>query len=111
MKNQDKTMLCVAIAGLIFIPSVLWGVKWPIVVGAFFDWLPLPTGWMKAGGEPSKTTKTWVFIHVVLTLVAYAFAILWLAGVWNSIMVRFLFIEIWWLAVMAGVKLTSSYKR
>ncbi|WP_157065504.1 hypothetical protein [Thermococcus celericrescens] len=39
-------MLCVALAG------------------AFFDWLPLPTGWMKAGGE---INKTFLKLHVAVT--------------------------------------------
>ncbi len=111
MRNRDKTMLCVALAGLIFIPSVIWNVRWPILIGAFFDWLPLPTGWMKFEGEKGPSAGKWVAVHVVLTLAAYLFAILWFFRLWDTVLARFLFLEIWWLAVMAGVKLIMSHNR
>ena len=110
MSNRDKTTLCVAIAGLIFIPSVFWGWRWPVLIGAFFDWLPLPTGWMKQEGGKTSATKVWVIIHVALTLVAYLIAAMWVTGLWDTVLSRFLFLEIWWLAVMAGVKLTGTYR-
>ena len=108
MNNRDKTMLCVTIAGVIFIPSVIWGWKWPILVGAFFDWLPLPTGWMKGRGINTRRGKMWLITHVTLTLIAYFIAALWLLGIYDGLIARFLFIELWWTAVMSGIKLTLA---
>ncbi len=96
--NRTKTMICVAIAGLLFIPAILLNIPYLAIVAAFFDWLPLPTGWMRMGGE---IRKGHIAIHAAITLVAYGFLVAWLVtGVWTY---SFVFLETWWLAVMAGV--------
>ena len=106
-KKQFLTMGCVMIAGLIFIPSVLFNMPYIALIGAFFDWLPLPTGWMKSGG---KINKTLLLIHIVVTLAAYLFYVVWLFNP-HTFIFRFIFLEIWWLAVMAGVFMTiDSFK-
>lgn len=98
MSLKTKTLLCVAIAGLSFIPAVLFNFKYLLILGAFFDWLPLMTKWMKFGG--GNLSKSGLFTHVVLTLVAYVFLVAWAFTSWK--INAFLFLEIWWLAVMSG---------
>ncbi len=107
MRSYEKTIFCVVIAGLLFIPSVIFNLKVLWVIGAIFDWLPLPTGWMKFERKIGSDVLKWVKIHVILTVAAYAIALLWIFGGWNSLFARFLFLEVWWLAVIAGVVLTS----
>lgn len=96
MTKKRLTLLCVAVAGLIFIPSVI--VNKPIygLIAAFFDWLPLFTGWMKFTEE-----KNIPHLHITLTLIAYAFFIVWLF-IPASSMARYGFILIWFLAVLSG---------
>ena len=109
MKNQTKTILCVTIAGILFIVAVVF--KNPIfgVIAAFFDWLPLPTGWMKSGSkEKAKDYKTWVWIHTVVTIAAYLVFIVWLFKLVSFAYLNFVFLLIWWLAVMAGVILMQK---
>lgn len=98
MKKQMLTMLCVALAGLIFIPTVFFNQPLSALAGAFFDWLPLPTGWMKSGGE---INRTFLKLHVAVTLVAYAIFVGWL--VTGTATVGFAFLEVWWVAVIFGV--------
>ena len=96
--NKVKTMLCVSIAGFIFILAVLLNIPPLILLGAVFDWLPLPTGWMKFENEVNKKL---LILHVILTVSAYLFAVAWLiTGAWP---LSLLFMELWWAAVMAGV--------
>ncbi len=98
MKKQTLTMLCVALAGLIFIPAVFFNRPLFALAGAFFDWLPLPTGWMKAERE---INRTFLKLHVGTTLLAYAVFVAWL--VTGTATVGFAFLEIWWVAVIFGV--------
>ena len=100
MTNRTKTLLCVAVAGLLFIPAVLFNIWYLVIVGAFFDWLPLTTGWMRF--EPDKPKrKDLITAHVIVTLIAYLFAVLWVITFVTAF--KFFFIEIWWLAVILGV--------
>jgi hypothetical protein len=98
MKKQTLTMLCVALAGLIFIPAVFFNRPVLALAGAFFDWLPLPTGWM-ATGRPIN--RTFLKLHVVFTLAAYAIFAAWL--ITGTGTVGFAFFEVWWTAVVFGV--------
>ncbi len=98
MKKRIATLLCVAIAGLIFIPTVFFNRPLFALFGAFFDWLPLPTGWMKAQGG---TNRTFMKLHLIITLVAYAVFAAWLVS--GSATAGFAFLEIWWMAVIFGV--------
>ena len=92
-------MLCVGLAGLIFIYAVVFNAPILLLVGAIFDWLPLPTGWMKLpkGTKKNKTALMW---HIVLTLIAYAIGIYWIFA--GTQILGFAFLEIWWLAVIVG---------
>ncbi len=95
---KTKTLLCVAVAGSSFIPAVLFDLKYLLIIGAFFDWLPLMTQWMKFGeGELSRIGLT---AHILLTLTAYTFLVVWIFT--SSIFTSFSFLEIWWLAVVSG---------
>ncbi len=96
--NKTKTMLCVAIAGLLFIPAVIFDIWYLAVIAAVFDWLPLPTGWMRMEGEKNRKA---VIAHVILTLIAYSFLVLWI--IYPQTLFKFLFLEVWWSAVIAGV--------
>ena len=98
MKKERLTMLCVAIAGLIFIPTVFFNVPIFALVGAFFDWLPLPTGWMKAERE---IHQGFLRLHVIVTLLAYAIFAAWL--ITRTATIGFAFLEVWWVAVIFGV--------
>ena len=99
MRNKEKTLICVAIAGLLFLPAVIFDMRLLVIVGAFFDWLPLPTGWMKIKGGARKNRKI-IIAHAAVTLIAYAFAVLWLIN--PAVALKFLLIETWWTAVMLG---------
>ena len=103
--NRTKTMLCVATAGLLFIPALIFDLWYLILIGAFFDWLPLPTGWMKFNTE-LKPNKKIVFLHAATTLVAYAFSVLWI--IFPLHIYKFLFLEIWWSAVIIGIFITKQ---
>ncbi len=101
MDNQTKTMLCVATAGAFFIPAIIFNFWYLALIAAFFDWLPLPTGWMKI---EKKKNKRLIVLHVILTLIAYAFLVMWI--ILQHTYLDFLFLEIWWLAVIVGVFIT-----
>ncbi len=100
-KKIYLTNLCVAIAGVFFFLAVI--IKKPILAipGAFFDWLPLPTGWMRMG---MKINKVFLILHIVLTLIAYGFLIAW--GITGISLLSLIFIEVWWGAVISGVVMT-----
>ena len=98
MNKQKLTMLCVTLAGLIFIPSVFFNKPLFALIGAFFDWLPLPAGWMKAGKD---INRTFLKLHVVVTLIAYVIFVAWLIK--GAATIGFTFLEIWWLAVIFGI--------
>ncbi len=98
MKGYMLTKICVAIAGLVFIPTVVFNEPYLALVGAFFDWLPLPTGWMKSS---RKINRTFLKLHIVVTLVAYATFVAWL--VTGLHVVGFSFLEVWWVAVVFGM--------
>jgi len=102
MDKRKITMLCVAIAGLIFVPTVYFNYPLFALIGAFFDWLPLPTGWMRFGG---KINKKYLYLHISTTLIAYVFFIAWL--VLGLGLLGFIFLEIWWVAVVFGVLMTG----
>ena len=71
-----KTLVCVGIAGSLFIASVICNIKPLFLIGAFFDWLPLPAGWMRLdASSKSGTVKKTGIIHGVITLIAYALGI------------------------------------
>ncbi len=102
MTNLTKkrlTLLCVAAAGTLFVLAFYYNNPWIGLIGAFFDWLPLPTGWMKYTDSGGKIP----WLHVILTLIAYAFFIGWF---FNDILrVPFLIVWIW--AVLAGADISS----
>ena len=98
MTLKTKTLLCVATAGLLFIPAILFNFKYLIIIGAFFDWLPLFTKWMRFGEK--KINKLGLSTHVILTLTAYFFAVMWL--IFSQRLLAFLFLEIWFAAVISG---------
>ncbi|OYT31197.1 MAG: hypothetical protein B6U94_03960 [Thermofilum sp. ex4484_79] len=69
---MDKKLLTLFVLGLpvdIF-PCVIFNRPFVALVSAFFDWLPLPTGWMKF---KDKVNKRITKLHAVVTLVAYLF--------------------------------------
>ena len=105
ISNQTKTMLCVTIAGLIFIYAVVTNTPKLLIIGGIFDWLPLPTGWMRLPEDAPKN-KTALLWHIILTLVAYGLSIVWFVTpktVWGLA-----FLEVWWLAVMVGTFISSK---
>ncbi len=109
VSNIVKTLACVAVAGVLFIAAVHYGYKPLFFVAAFFDWLPLPTGWMRIGSssKPPLVRHAGI-IHGVVTVIAYAIGIAWLiiTSV-GPINLGFLFLEAWFLAVIAGAYVTS----
>lgn len=112
MKNQNKTILCVTIAGIFFIIAVIF--KNPLygIIAAVFDWLPLPTGWMKSNSLKKATDyKTWVWIHTIITIIAYGVFITWIFNIVFFAYLNFIFFIIWWIAVMAGVILMQKAGR
>ena len=96
MSKKRLTLLCVAIAGLIFLPAAIINKPYYGLIAAFFDWLPLFTGWMKF----SETNKI-PYLHITLTVIAYVFFIVWLF-IPHSNFARFGFVMIWFLAVISG---------
>ncbi len=96
MSKKRLTLLCVSIAGLIFLPAVIINKPYYGLIAAFFDWLPLFTGWMKFA-ENKKVPM----LHITLTAIAYVFFIVWLF-IPVSNFARFSFIMIWFLAVVSG---------
>ena len=98
-KNKLFTMGCVTIAGLVFIPTVIFSIPVFALIGAFFDWLPLFTGWMKTGGAANKLL---IIFHTIVTIIAYGFFVVWILMKGNRL-IGFTFLEIWWVAVIIGV--------
>jgi hypothetical protein len=96
MTKKRLTLLCVAIAGLVFLPAAILNKPYYGLIAAFFDWLPLLTGWMKFSDSGKMPV-----LHVTLTVIAYVFFIVWLF-VPQSNFARFSFIMIWFLAVLSG---------
>ncbi|MHC1591554.1 MAG: hypothetical protein ACXQS8_05670 [Candidatus Helarchaeales archaeon] len=118
ISNRAKTMTCVATAGLLFIPAVIFDLWYLVLIGAVFDWLPLPTGWMKINEDQLKN-KNAIILHVITTLVAYALVIAWIIATMSTLVLpssliitllpilKFTFLEIWWLAVIIGTFITK----
>ncbi len=107
ISNMSKTLLCVAIAGVFFITAVIYNIKFLFLIAAFFDWLPLPTGWMKIGSNDQRIRRAGIF-HGVVTLIAYFIGVLWL--ILTSIgplYLGYLFLELWFIAVIAGAYVTG----
>ncbi len=103
MRNPYKTLVCVWIAGVLFVYSLLHGPRWLFIIAAFFDWLPLPTGWMKITGRArAPRVKKAGIIHGIVTVIAYIFGILWLIGVEPNNIIGVLFLETWFTAVILG---------
>ncbi len=99
-----------AIAGVLFIAAIIFDMPLLVIIGAIFDWLPLPTKWMIVPEDSGiSVDRNMVLVHLVLTLVAYAFAVLWVV-LWyfptllavSADIFKILFMEIWWLAVISG---------
>ena len=102
MDNKGKTMLCVFLAGTLFIGAIILNIWYLALVAAFFDWLPLPTNWMKFG---EKVNKKALILHISLTLFAYGLLIAWI--ILRVQILSFLFLELWWSAVVAGFLIVS----
>ncbi len=102
-----RVLVCVAVAGVLFITGVYYGCRLLFIPGAFFDWLPLPMGWMRLGGG-SRTRRAGL-VHGIVTIVAYVFGILWFihAGIYG-IDTGLVFLEIWFLAVLLGAYTTAE---
>lgn len=98
MKKRFITTLCVAIAGLIFIPAVFLNKPLVALIGAFFDWLPLPAGWMKTEKE---SNQLFLRLHIIATVTAYLMFVAWIIKGIATLGLAFL--EIWWMAVIFGV--------
>ena len=107
MSNMTKTLICVAVAGVLFITAVIYGIKYLFFIAAFFDWLPLPTGWMKMSGSNENTRRAGIF-HGIITIIAYIVGILWLVFTnLGPLNLGYLFLELWFIAVIAGAYVTS----
>ncbi len=107
MSNMSKTLLCVAVAGIFFITAVIYNIKFLFLIATFFDWLPLPTGWMKMGGSDQRIRRAGVF-HGIVTLIAYFIGVLWLTlNRIGPLYLGYLFLELWFIAVIAGAYVTS----
>ena len=103
--GRVKTLLCVAVAGAFFVPAVILNLPLLVIPGAVADWLPFIVRWMKDVERPPN--RRIVALHIVLTIVAYIFAALWVVLSLLSLpafdpLLRLLFMEIWWFAVMSG---------
>ena len=107
-KEKLYTALCVTFAGLCFFPAVLFDIVVLFVIGAVFDWLPLFLGWMKTGKEFSKQEA----LHTFFTLLAYGFGVCWFFAKCPEakLIFKFLFLELWWIAVMLGVYCSKRKK-
>ncbi len=107
--NIAKTLACVAVAGVLFIAAVYYGVKPLFLVAAFFDWLPLPTGWMRVSeASRSPLAKRAGAVHGVVTAIAYAIGVAWLIVTdVGGLNLGFTFLEAWFLAVITGAYATS----
>ncbi len=98
MFSKSKTLTSVLIAGLFFIPAVIYDIRYLFIVGAFFDWLPVFTKWMKFGNFPIN--KLGLLSHIILISVSYIFGIIWLFT--GNSAFSFVFLEIWFSAVISG---------
>ncbi|GEM_PF-630079 len=103
LNNMVKTIICVAIASALFISAVYYGYKLLFIIAAFFDWLPLPTGWMKIRGNSDPFVKKAGILHGAVTIIAYITGIIWLAiNRIGFIDLGYLFLVVWFQAVMLG---------
>ncbi|MGB9695097.1 MAG: hypothetical protein ACP5SB_02325 [Caldisericaceae bacterium] len=100
MSKKRLTLACVAIAGLIFIPSVIFDKPLYGLIAAFFDWLPLFTGWMRYTDSHKPPVA-----HIILTVAAYLLFIGWLS-VPALHFARTAFLMVWFLAVVVGADIS-----
>ncbi len=105
MRNLILTLLCVAVAGTLFIIGVIYDIKPLFLIGALLDWLPLLTGWMRLG-QSNPQTKAAGIVHGMITLTAYAVGVAWFIGI-DFLEVRLSFLVIWFYAVLAGAATTA----
>lgn len=102
MSSRVRTLVCVWAAGVLFITAVLYRIPWLFILGALFDWLPIPMGWMKIGGLGRRVRRNGV-VHGSTTILAYVAGLTWLLNpVSNSIDVGHLFLVLWFTAVILG---------
>ncbi|ADI31668.1 hypothetical protein [Staphylothermus hellenicus] len=108
LSNILKTLLCVAVAGSLFITAVFYDIKWLFILAAFFDWLPLATKWMKISGTTNSRAREAGIMHGVVTVVAYIIGIAWLfIDHIGMIDLGYLFILLWFQAVILGSYTTA----
>jgi len=107
VSNLAKTLICVALAGLLFITGVVHGVKPLFIPAAFLDWLPLPTGWMRFRVRDEKVRRAGA-LHGAVTVVAYAVGVMWLVMTrLGPVDLGYVFLELWFTAVIAGAYVTG----
>lgn len=105
LRNIILTLLCVAIAGSLFIIGVTYDIRPLFLIGALIDWLPLLTGWMRLR-QKNPYARTAGIIHGIITLIAYAIGVAWFTGI-DLIEVRLSFLIVWFYAVLAGAAATA----
>ncbi len=107
LNNMIRTIICVAVAGTLFISAVYYDYKFLFIVAAFFDWLPLPTRWMKIRDDSDHLVKKAGILHGVVTIMAYIVGIIWLViDRIDFIDLGYLFLIVWFQAVMLGLYTT-----
>jgi len=100
--SRAGTLVCVWAAGVLFITAVLYRIPWLFILGAFLDWLPIPMGWMKIRGLSGRVRRYGV-VHGSTTILAYIAGLTWLLNpVSNSIDTGYLFLVLWFTAVILG---------
>lgn len=88
---------CLAIAGMIIIPSFIFNKPIIALIGVAFDFLPLFFGWVK---------KLFSFEYSVVVIITYIFFIIWLFGP-RLVFARILFAELWFITIIMRLDTSS----
>jgi len=93
--GKKLTLICITIAGLIIIPSIVFNKPIIALIGVVFDFLPLIFGWTKKFLKELSSPLS----YSVLVIITYLFFIIWLFGP-RLLFARVLFAEIWFMTVI-----------
>jgi hypothetical protein len=97
--ERKLTLGCIALAGIIIIPSVLFNKPVIALLGVIIDVLPMIFGWFKK----AMMTMSFPTAYGIIISFTYLLFIIWLFGP-RVISARILFSEFWFLSIIARIE-------
>ena len=100
MNIEKKLVLgCMAVAGIIIVPSILFNKPIIALLGVIIDFLPMLFGWFKK----AMITISFPTAFGIIIALTYLLFIAWLF-VPRALVLRTLFAEFWFLSIIARIE-------